>query len=263
MNDNSRRIFGFIIGLLMGLCYGLVAQLINVVFLPGIPLYHPGSGLLGSILFMALGGGLIGVIAAWPEEAIPGIILSSLIGALLTILLSFPRTGGSSDAIWGTIVLLLLTFLPRAFLFLPMAALVRWVLSVWERELESVAFSVKKLALSLGGVVLAAGVLGLLSLYPSFGRYALANTNELVKRGMAAQIANNLPAELKPVDGFINGAQGTYTLELSDNPDLLPVQRPIASYGEQEYAVFVRFENGFRFGCAFTPTYQEPSCGEY
>lgn len=263
MNDKSRRIFGLVIGLLMGLAYGLVAQLINVICLPGVPLYHPGSGVVGSILMSVAGGGVIGLFAAWPEEAMPGILLSSLVGALLTVILSFPELGGGTDALWGTLVLTVMTFLPRAFLFLPMAALVRWVLSVWEKELQSVSFSMKKMALSVGALVVAAGIVGLFSLYPGFGRYALANTNELVKQGMLAQDTASLPEELEPVDGFLNGAQGTYTLELSDNPDILPVQRPIGPYGEQEYAVFVRFENGFRFGCAFTPTYDDPSCGEY
>ncbi len=103
----------------------------------------------------------------------------------------------------------------------------------------------------------------MLSLYSGFGRQALTQANELVQLGMLAPDSDSLPAALKHVDGFIQGAQGAYTLELSDNPDLLPVQRPIAPYGEQEFAVFVRFENGFRFGCAFTSTFPNPSCGNY
>jgi hypothetical protein len=72
-----------------------------------------------------------------------------------------------------------------------------------------------------------------------------------------------LPEALKPVDGFLQGARGAYSLELSDNPDLLPVQRPISDYSVQEYAVFVRFENGYHFGCAFTPPLTSPFCGIY
>jgi len=263
MNDRSRRIFGFVIGLLMGLAYGLVAELINLVSLPGIPLYNAGSGPFAGVLLVAMGGGLIGLIAAWPEDILPGVILSSLAGALLTVLLSLPGMRGGLDAFTNTFVLLVITFLPRAFLFLPMAALVRWVLSVWATELQSVSFSVKKLALSVTVSVLVAGIAGLFSLYPGYGRQALAQANELVQRGMLATDSDSLPAALKPVDGFLQRAQGSYTLELSDNPDVLPVQRPIAPYGEQEYAVIIRFENGFRFGCAFTPTYGNPSCGNY
>jgi hypothetical protein len=39
--------------------------------------------------------------------------------------------------------------LPRAFIFLPVAALIRWVLAVWAEEFRGIQFSVRKLALSL------------------------------------------------------------------------------------------------------------------
>jgi hypothetical protein len=247
----------------MGLAYGLVSETINLIFLPGVPLFNPGPSPLGSIVLTTLGGGIIGLLAAWPEETLPGILLASLAGALLTVILTLDSIGGGLDAFAGTFVLLVMTFLPRAFLFLPMAALVRWVLGVWANELESVSFSVRKMALAALGLMLVSGLAGLLSLYPSFARQALLKTNALVQKGMQSQSVEGLTETLKPVDGFLQGARGSYTLELSDNPDILPVQRPIGPYGEQEYVVFVRFENGFRFGCAFTPTHEDPSCGEY
>ena len=260
MNEKSRRLIGLVLGLLMGLVFGLVQELINPLFLPGIPLYNPGPGPAGSVLISCLGGGLLGLLAAWPEDVIPGVILSSLVGALGTTLLNLMRRSGGLDIALGLFVLLVITFLPRAMLFVPTAALIRWGLYVWSEEFQSVSFSIRKLALTGATIVFLAGAAGAFSLHTRAGRDALKTTNELIKAGMQAASADSLPRPLRSVDGFYQGAGGAYSLELSDNPDLLPVQRPIAAFGVQEYAVFVRCENGYRFGCAFTPPNPDPAC---
>jgi hypothetical protein len=263
MNDTTRRILGLILGLLVGLAYGLVSQLINPLFLPGIPLYHPGLGVAASIVMSCLIGGLVGVLTAWPEEALPGVLLGSLVGALVTMIISISGNRGGTDYFLGLFVLLVMTFFPRAFVFLPLAALTRWALGVWANEFQSVSFSIGKLVLSFTIPILLACVLGYFSLYTAPERQVLLRTQQLIQAGMQVNDRDSLPEPLKKVDGFLPNAHGAYTLELSDNPDLLPVQRPISNTGEQEYAVFVRFENGFRFGCAFTPNYADPACGIY
>jgi hypothetical protein len=107
------------------------------------------------------------------------------------------------------------------------------------------------------------GLVGTLSLYSSYARQSLTQTNQLIQAGMQAADTDSLPEPLKKVTGFTQAARGVYTLELTDNPDILPIQRPIAPPGAQEFGVIVRFDNGFRFGCTFTPTFPEPSCGLY
>lgn len=263
MNDKTRRILGLILGLLIGLAFGLTSQLINPVFLPGIPLYHPGLGVTASIGVACLIGGLVGLIAAWTEEALPGVLLGSLVGALVTMIISISGNRGGSDYFLGLFVLLVMTFFPRAVVFLPLAALTRWSLGVWANEFQSVSFSIWKLVLSFALPILLAGALGLFSLYTTPERQALLRTQQLIQAGMQVNDKDSLPEPLKKVDGFLQNAHGAYTLELSDNPDLLPVQRPLITTGEQEYAVFVRFENGYRFGCAFTPNFADPACGTY
>ena len=142
MNDASRRIFGLVLGLFMGLAYGLVANLINPLYLSGIPLHNSGNGPIASILLAGVAGGIIGMIAVWPEDVLPGLIFGSLAGALLTTLMSLRGMRGGIDFFMGLFVLLVMTFLPRAFLFLPIAGIVRWVSSVWSSELESISFSI-------------------------------------------------------------------------------------------------------------------------
>ena len=263
MSDTSRRILGLVFGLIVGLTYGLISRLANVLLLPGVPLYYPGPGLAIDILLSGLNGGLIGLIAAWPEDALPGILLSSLVGALTTTLYSLQGRSGGLEYYSGLFVLLVMTFLPRAFIFLPIAGLTRWVLSIWANEFQGISFSVRRLALSLATLVLLGGIAGILSLYPQFARQSLVQMNQLVLAGLEAANTGDLPQPLQAVSGFMQAAQGGYSLELSDNPDRLPIQRPIGPYGEQEYAVIVRFENGYRFGCVFTPSYKNPACGNY
>ena len=261
MNDTTRRILGLVFGLLTGLAYGLVAHLINPIFLRGVPLFYTDPPVL-NILFTTINVGVVGLLVAWPDDDIPGVLLGSLVGALLSTLLLLRDTSSGAEFA-GLFVLLVMTFLPRAFVFIPVAALIRWVLAVWANEFRSIEFSIPKLALSLLTLLVFVGVIGALSLYPSFARQSLLQTNQLVIAGMQAPDTESLPDPLKKVSGFTGSARGDFTLELSDNPDILPVQRPIAPPGAQEYAVFVRFENGFRFGCAFTPTFPNPACGIY
>jgi hypothetical protein len=266
MSDQSRRVLGAIFGLLMGLVYGLVSENINQLALPGVPLYNPGPGPAVTVLVVAMAGALLGLLAAWPDAASPGSILGALGGAIISTLASWytlsTETADMTRAI-GAYSVLFISFLPRAFLFAPVAWLMRRVVGVWESELADVRFSIGKMALSLGLLLALAVGAGWSSLYPKDARYALSRTNELIQSGRQVSSKSQLPEELKPVDGFVEGAHGRYTLLLGDDPDVLPIQRPVSSYTVQEYAVFVNFESGFRFGCAYTPPHPELACGEY
>jgi hypothetical protein len=263
MSDSARRILGFVFGTAMGLAYGVSSQYINVLVLPGLPIYQPPPGRILTILFTALLGGLMGLLAAWTTETLPGIIASALAGAIITTIITLQASNETPEQFAGAVTILVITFFPRAILFAPVAGLIRWVTNLWENEILKVTFSIRKMALSLMSILLIAIIFGVFSIYPKEARYAMQTTQDLVQAGMQATSENNLPKLLLPVDGFLQGAHGSYTLRLSDNPDILPVQRPIVAYNVTEYAVFVNFENGFKFGCAYSPPHPEPSCGEY
>ena len=263
MNDKARRILGTFIGSLMGLAYALVAQNINGMLLPGLPLYQPPPGKINTILITILIGGLMGLIAAWPEDALPGILLSAVVGIAATSLLNIFLTEQGALQITGALIVFFLTFLPRAVVFIPLAALIRWVIREWSRELQDANFSMSKMALSLLLAVLVAGATGALSLYSRQGRQVLEKTYSLIEDGKQSSSPERLPQELKPVDGFLQNSGGAYTLLLSTDPDQLPITRPEVAYGETEYAVIVRHKNGFRFGCVFTPPGLEAICRAY
>jgi hypothetical protein len=267
MHERTRRILGGSFGLFMGLLYGLVSQYINVLALPGIPLFEAELGRVESVFLFVLGGLVMGVMVAWPEDAIVGVILGGLVATILHTIVAVRATlavPGNKDGLGIVLgIVLVIFFLPRAVLMMPISGVLRWVLAKWESELETVYFSIPKLALTVGLLFVLAAMGGLMSLYPKNGRIALRTTHELIQEGMRASNQAGLPERLKPVDGFMQAGIGDYSLLLSDNPDLLPVQRPIADYGGQEYAVLVIFSNGFHFGCAYTPPEMVPFCGNY
>jgi hypothetical protein len=194
---------------------------------------------------------------------VQGVLAGSLAGALLTTILSLGNRSGGFEFFSGLFVLLVMTFMPRAVLFLPIAGLIRWVLGIWSDEFQSISFSIRRLALSLVSIILLSGLVGLFSLYPRYAREVLTQMDQIVQAGLQASDPESLPQPLQRVDGFIQGATSDYTLQLSDNPDLLPIQRPFTTYEQQEYAVYVRFDDGFRFGCVFTPNAPNPGCIVY
>ena len=267
MHERTRRILGGSFGLVMGLLYGLVSQYINVLALPGIPLFEAELGRAESVFLFVLGGLVTGLIVAWPEDEIIGVILGGLAATTLhtvvavRAILTIPGSEEGTGIVMG--IVLVIFFLPRAVLMMPISGVLRWVLVKWESELQTVYFSIPKLALTAGLLFVLATLGGLMSLYPKNGRIALRTTNELVQEGMRAGSQAGLPERLDPVEGFMQAGKGDYSLLLSDNPDILPVQRPMAGYDGQEFAVLVIFNNGFHFGCAYTPPKMVPYCGNY
>jgi hypothetical protein len=263
MSEKSRRTLGVAFGAGMGLLYALVAQTINPIFLLGIPLYPASSEKLTIIFLSTLLGGVLGLVAGWPEDAVPGVILSAITGIVLTTLYSIYGPGEVNPPALPTFIVFVFTFLPRALLFVPFAILVRWLLAKWSSELESTNYSARKMLLFLAAVLAIAGLAGLLSLYPQGGRTALRSMNSIIQTGLSAGGTGSLPQELQSVAGFLQEAQGAYTLRLSDNADILNVPVPTTSYTEDQYVILAQFDSGFRFGCVFYSSAARAVCSAY
>jgi hypothetical protein len=263
MSDKARRVLGMIFGGGIGLLYGLVSQNINLLYLPGVPLFVAPPGRSGSVILLALFGALMGLVVAWPLDAIPGVILGAILATVAQTAITIRQQTSVPGNTVGLAYVLVLTFLPRVVLLLPIAALIRWILDIWERELAHVTFSTRKLGASLAALVLISVLAGWLNLYSSDARYALQKTDQMIQTGMAAQSSEQIPVAIRTLDGFTQNAVGRYSLQLSDNPEALPIQRPPASYQTNEYAVIVRFEDGYHFACVFVPPHPEPNCGTY
>lgn len=263
MTDHAKRNLGSILGMLMGLMYGLVALNINHLLLSEIPLYTPFPGRLAAIIVIALCAAIIGRLAAWSNNVLNNILFSASTGAILSTMISFfILTGGAYNqaSLWRILVFYIL---PRGVILFCAGWLMRRVIKIWENELQTIHFSVIKLIIPILVLMIIALPFGLLSIYPIDGQTALEKTGELMESGLSASDYTQLPAVLLPVNGFIERSKGKYTMQLSDNPNAMPIQLPLSTEGNRGYTVFVRFENGFRFGCVYMESNSEPACAEY
>ncbi len=261
MNSLQRRISGLVFGSLMGLSYGLASQVINQVILPGVPLYQPPPGRFAAILLATLGGGLLGLLACWPQEAITGVINSGLAGALVATLQGLERSGTAEFA--NRLIVMVITFLPRALLFIPIGGFARWAGSLW-LEPSSRTLTKWQSRGASAAIVVGAGVLGMLNMYSGEVRQALTSMNILIQSGMdtlqTASSPQALPAPLLEVEDFVKKANGAYVLDWNPDTDQLPAARPPASYMDRVALIEARFETGFHFGCVFYPRGSTPIC---
>ena len=258
--NRQRRELGLVLGLILGVGYSLPANLANSLILPDVPLYA-ASGVYGALLFNILMFGLLGLIATWGEEALPNIVASSLAGALISWIW-YVLQGGFN--IISLLALVIVMVGPLMFVFLPFAALVRWYIDKIDPPIATLGEPVLKPGSAIAGFVLFF-ILGLSNIYPKETRISLLRMQAMLETNMQTQATSfrDLPSSLQPVEGFIQKARGDYSLMVGRNPDDLPVQRPIVKYGEPEPFIIVRFENGFRFGCVFSPPYNNPACIDF
>ena len=259
MQLNSQRRLGLILGLVLGLGFSLSSNLINQFFLPDLPLFVPWPGTVGVIILTTLMFGLLGLIAAWPEESLPGIIAAALVGSLVSSIWIIVNQSSNRT---GALIALFFVFMPRVFFYVPFSWLIRWLIS----RLEDSAYKKVAPARRLFTVVVAfllAVLAGTFSRYPQEARQSLVRMEDLLQEGMQASSRDELPRPLQSVEGFVANADGPYTYTIGSDPDVLPVQRPIVEYGELEPFIIVRFANGFRFGCVFSPPYVVPACIDY
>ncbi|NUQ85023.1 MAG: hypothetical protein HUU11_09940 [Anaerolineales bacterium] len=257
MKTSARRLAGFTLGFALGLAHATVSNLINKIYLPGVPLYVPPPGTSGLILLTALFFSVLGLIAVWTDEAISGVILSAFIGSVVSS--GWIMLTGTSDRA-STFVLLFLVFMPRIFFYLPLSLGVRWIVSTFEPSPYRAAMPLARRIVPLAIAVLIAALSGTFSLENRETRQSLAKMDELVRLGMQAESRGQLPQSLQSVDGFVSKADGGYVFHLGSNPDVLPVQRPAVKLGTIEPFIIVVFDNGFRFGCVFSPPYEVPAC---
>ncbi|KAF0109233.1 MAG: hypothetical protein FD146_277 [Anaerolineaceae bacterium] len=209
---------------------------------------------LGSVLL----SGVMGLVAVWWEDTFIGLLFSSLLGSVLSSLWAW-RAEGSPP---GILILALFVFLPRVFFYLPMGMGVIWIISQWERIYLVARRNIGKVIVPLVCMIFSIAA-GLFSIYSEDVRFALLQTDQMVQQGLQAERYEDLPEPLKDVWYFENYAKGEYTLEVSYDPDSLPVQRPMVDYGTLEPLIIVRFSNGFMLGCVFSPPKETPVCGNF
>jgi hypothetical protein len=260
MNALGRRITGVILGTGMGLLYAILSQYINVIVLPGIPLFETSPGRLSATLLSTLGGAALGLIAAWPASVLAGVAFSGLAGALGVVIGSFLNTTGSQGMVASLAFNLFYIFIPMIVMFMPIGALIRWginTLTIHNDGSDAPAW--QKIAI-VGGILVAAGVVGSLGLYSPEEQNGLRAINTVILSGVIAQAREELPDSLRSVNGFVENASEVYSLEVTDETDLYQGPIPEASNEMSRVTVLVRFQNGFSFVCIDGRGIDEPLC---
>jgi hypothetical protein len=258
MKTTHRRLLGFASGTALGVAYSLATNLINRLILPDLPFYDPWPGWFLLILGSSLLSGVMGLIVVWSEETFIGLLISSFLGSAISSFWGW-RTEGSPPAL---LILAFIVFLPRIFLYFPLGIAVHWIVHQWQRIYLVSRRNPGKVIVPVV-CILSAIAAGAFALHPMEVRHALVTTVELIQLGGQADSEQDLPEPLQDVWYFKDYATGDYTLEVSLEPDRLPVQRPIAEYGKLVSLIIVRYSNGFMFGCVYTPPREMPVCGNF
>ena len=119
MSHKSRRILGTIIGLAMGLAYSLVAQNINSLSLRGIPLYEPQPGKINTDAHHRPDRRVDGSRRHLTEDALPGVLLSAVVGITASTLLNIYLTEQGVLQIAGALIVFFMTSCPAPSFFYP------------------------------------------------------------------------------------------------------------------------------------------------
>lgn len=258
-----RRAAGILLGTALGISYGIVAQLINRVALPGLPLHQPPLGPPGNILLHGLVGAGLGFLSALPVSAAWGIFLGSLAAALAVFISTLLHLGSATNAS-GAFITSMVFSVPIAWLTVPVVALLRWAA---DRQVEAVREGAPLLARLRAPLVLMLimAALAAFELLPDHARSELRHAHALVQTGLQASAPNDLPVPLRGplVRGFPPGTRTRYSLEWTQlDLDRFIQLRPPSSY-DQHAAVIVRFSGGYLLVCLYPTPRSEPNCGTY
>lgn len=256
-----RRCAGLILGALIGLAFGSVSQGVNSLFLPGIPLYQPPFGPIGNSLLALLTGALLGLICAWVEPSVPGILLSAGTGAALALIvaMNIGRT---------PLFVLPVTAIGATFLWLPFTGMFFPVMALFRTTINKLTDSRnERLTLPARGwlpllLMIGAGALGSTLILTLPARTVMAHNQQMLTAGLAAASADELPAPLrgKDVADFLTNANGNYQLAW-ENKNLTVYAIPRPAGPEHEISVVIaRFDNGWNVVCLYPNPQTEPRC---
>lgn len=259
----TRRRGGIILGVALGLAYGLVSQLGNRAVLPGIPLYQPPAGPIGNALLSGVLGGGLGLLTTWPSSTARGILLGSLAAAVAVVLRGILQIGadmGASAAVLAAVIFAV----PLTWLTVPVIALLRWAVNRQVEARRAGAPLVARLRLPVAAMVIMAVLAGFEILDPT-ARSELRRMDEMLAAAKVATNAAALPAPLAAPDvtGLRPGHMADYSLEWTDQDlDRFIELRPASNY-DQHAAVIARFADGVTVVCLYPTAKTAPNCATY
>ena len=259
--NRYRRVAGVAIGAGLGLVYGVVSQGINPIAFPGLPFYQPPYGPVVNAMLCFIGGALLGLVSAWPQESVFGILVASVASAVVIggTTLATARTDWNSGP--GVLLTVLILLLPITAMMVPIVASLRWATNKQEESYRAGYLTWSRVWAPLLLLIVTGG-LAATTLYPPEARPALERANALVQAGQAASDTHALPNPFKSeaMAGFLDHAKGAYTLEWNRKFDRYgAVILPGIDLREQSVVV-VHMQNDWTFACLFASFDAEPVC---
>ncbi len=180
-DDRYRRFAGFTLGALVGAVYAAVVQFGDRIAIPGAPLYQPPLGAAGNVVLFALGGGLLGLITAWPRSALAGTFIAAAISAAAIVGSAYLSAGPSArEHPAASVVGFIFVALPFWGLLVPVLGALRWVVG-HEEEARRDRQPWHRRVLQPVVLLLVVGLVGLTGLYPNDARILITRTNAILK----------------------------------------------------------------------------------
>ncbi|HSF81005.1 MAG TPA: hypothetical protein VLA49_07210 [Anaerolineales bacterium] len=257
-----RRWFGALLGVGLGLCYGLVSQYINRLALPGIPIYQPPLGPLGNTLLWMGAIGLFALMGAWHAEGAIGMYAGGGLGAVMIMILTLTSGMISMDRLQLRIFILLLILIPLGGLLTILAGLLRWVVNrEVEGRIDRTGLVVRAwVPLSLLALV---GLIGSTARYPDWGKAEVRRMADMLQAGLQTTQTAALPEPLQSVrvGNFLDQAKGSYTLAWENQEiNRFAIPRGSSKRDWEESAVIARFANDWSLVCIYPDAEAEPAC---
>ncbi len=264
-----RKWFGLVLVTLSGFLYALVSQVSNRVAMPGIPLYQPPFGAFGNIILAIFIAVSLGVVISWAETGGVGVLWGSLLGALFIAIATMLTGQNEGMGIWSKLFGVIMLFVPTAGILVPVLVLFRWAIGREEENYRNASkgYPSSRFGRSAlpAGLMLAAGALGLFSLYNDVARAITPQMDVLIRQGRQAQSADTLPAPLRPpdVNRFLEKSSRSYTLQWDkDDQNRFAIPRPAGS-ADNASIVIARFENSYLLVCMFPSKTTLPTCRDF
>ena len=260
-----RCLVGLVLGMALGLAYGIPSQAINALALPNVTFYQPPFGMLPNILICATLGGLSGLICAWPKSSFLGVVIAAVSGSVFLLIAgSVYGAPVAPEKVGGLIVTLTVLLLPMTGLLGALFTTLRWLIN---KQLEYHADRASLLRRLIAPVLLVCIIGGLSATvgYPPEGQQRIKEMNALIQAGLQAVDAASVPpAFAKFGETFKQRATPNYTLQWVKS-DLVDwrIGQP-AGYQEWQLSIAVaRFDNGWTVACIFSPDEAPSNCRGY
>ena len=245
----ERRLMGALFGVLLGGLYALVAGTIDVMLFRDLPLGLNWRAVLLSVLTTGVAGLALGVIVAWSQDTLKGIVIGALVIAGSGVVKAFIAPAADTAVI---AIVLIYTFLPFVALSLPIAIVLRLFVNRYEHNLQKQGSSrLKAQSLLLVGAVALAAFAGSWSQMTPSSVEAVRKVNRVVQTTLASPTDKALPLALRSIPDFRSRAGSTYVMD----------QRKSIS-AVDGVDVQVNFDNGYVISCIVDNQTLAVSCAE-